>query len=160
MFSLQLGSTSNLIDYTSAPSGSYHGSSNIWRQYCTPAMHGVGYSRITPSSTFTYHSFRLLRRIEGKTRSQREPLNELQADIPALEVLNDVGKLLREVWELIHLFTQELTITRLRPNHWAMVSRKLLKHLQCMIFHGILVIDPQISRSSGLFIQCRPFCGG
>ncbi|PAV23210.1 imaginal discs arrested [Pyrrhoderma noxium] len=42
----------------------------------------------------------LLRRIEGKTRSQREPLNELQADIPALEVLNDVGKLLREAQPL------------------------------------------------------------
>ena len=40
---------------------------------------------------------RLLRRIEGKSRTQREPLNELQPDIPAMEVLNDVGKLIREV---------------------------------------------------------------
>ncbi|KAH8117473.1 hypothetical protein DFH11DRAFT_1575228 [Phellopilus nigrolimitatus] len=38
----------------------------------------------------------LLRRTEGKTRTHKEPLNELQADIPPLEVLNDAGKLIRE----------------------------------------------------------------
>ncbi|EJD06020.1 uncharacterized protein FOMMEDRAFT_166316 [Fomitiporia mediterranea MF3/22] len=42
----------------------------------------------------------LLRRIEGRTRSRREPLNEIQADIPPMEVLNDCGKLLREAQPL------------------------------------------------------------
>lgn len=39
----------------------------------------------------------LMRRIEGRTRTRKEPLNELQQDISALEILNDICKLLREV---------------------------------------------------------------
>ncbi|THH03854.1 hypothetical protein EW145_g5954 [Phellinidium pouzarii] len=46
----------------------------------------------------------LLRRSEGKTKAHKEPLNELQADIPPLEVLNDVGKLLRETQPISDAF--------------------------------------------------------
>ncbi|KAL5529052.1 hypothetical protein ACEPAG_5026 [Sanghuangporus baumii] len=46
----------------------------------------------------------LLRRTEGKTRTRREPLNEIQPDMPPLEVLNDVGKLLREAQPLSDCF--------------------------------------------------------
>lgn len=56
-------------------------------------MHDVSTHR-RPYHVVTNQLVRLLRRIEGHSDHRREPLNEIQADIPALEILNDIRKLL------------------------------------------------------------------
>lgn len=84
------------LDDPGASFGSYHCCTHVWGQRCAPTMHGVSLLPFAPVKLIQV-PHRLLRRIEGKSRTQREPLNELQPDIPAMEVLNDVGKLIREV---------------------------------------------------------------
>ena len=81
--------------YALVPPRGDHCRSDFQRQCRPSAMHGVSISILL--LIIVLIKYRLLRRIEGHSDHKREPLNELQADIPALEVLNDVNKLLHEV---------------------------------------------------------------
>ncbi len=56
-----------------------------------------------------------MRRIEGRTRTRKEPLNEIQKDISALEILNDICKLLREVRIRRRQSVRTLTRTAFSP---------------------------------------------
>ena len=62
------------------------------------------------------HPPSLLRRIEGHTRTKKEPLNELQHDISALEILNDVSKLIREVRRLYVCSPERYSMINFRAN--------------------------------------------
>ncbi|TDL27540.1 hypothetical protein BD410DRAFT_875728 [Rickenella mellea] len=61
-------------------------------------------SRTNSDNLTLQHCMSLLRRLSPPGRSRREPLNELQADIPPFEVLNDVSKLIREAQPLSDAF--------------------------------------------------------